>query len=90
VGNLGDILQQRHGQLGMDRQDALALVQEELERRYPGRARALGLQHGKLRITTPSSSVAGDLHMRQMEFLDSIRPKLAGLADVSQIVIQIR
>lgn len=55
--------------LGMDRQDTLSRVQMVLDEWYPGRARARRLHQRVLRVETASSSVAGELRLRQVELL---------------------
>jgi hypothetical protein len=56
-------------ELGMDRADSLAQVQEWLNKSYPGLARAKSLHRGVLRIITPNASVASEIRMRQLELL---------------------
>ena len=89
AGNLGDYLRQRAEQLDVGRADVLAIAQVELERLYPGQTRALGLHLGKLRIITPSASVASDLRMRQLVLVASIRER-SGDDTIEKLIIQIR
>ena len=63
----GDYLKKRAQELGLGRADILAEVQAWLDHNYPGRAHAISLNAGVLKIVTPSASVAGDLRLRQGE-----------------------
>jgi hypothetical protein len=60
-------------ELGLDREDKLAVVQSWLDERYPGQARAKKLHQGVLRVVTPNASVASDLRMRQLELLMAVK-----------------
>jgi hypothetical protein len=62
--------EKKRQQLGMDRGDALAVVQGWLDQHYPAQTRAKQLHQGVLRVVTPNASVATDLRMRQMELLE--------------------
>jgi hypothetical protein len=62
--------EQKRRELGMDRGDVLQQIQATLDLWYPQRARARQLHLGVLRIVTPSSSVASELRMRQVELLE--------------------
>jgi hypothetical protein len=65
-----DYFAKKRAELGLDRQDDLARVQIILEEWYPGRAKAKRWHQGTLRVVTPSSSVASELRMRQIELLE--------------------
>jgi hypothetical protein len=67
-----DYFEKKRRELGMDREDDLARVQAVLERWYPGQARAKRLHQGVLRVVTASSSVAGELRMRQVELFSEL------------------
>lgn len=54
-------------ELGMDREDTLAKVQQVLDGWYPDKVRARRLHLGVLHLVTPSASVAGMLRLRQSE-----------------------
>jgi hypothetical protein len=70
-GNIGDYLQKRAAELGLDRADQLAEIQAYLDRLYPGQCRAASLNDGVLKITTPNASMASELRMRQAEIIGS-------------------
>jgi hypothetical protein len=73
VNNLGDHLRKRAEQLRLDRGDGLFKIQSELDRRYPGQCRALSLNNGLLRLITPSSAIASELRLNQVELLNKFR-----------------
>ena len=58
-------------ELGMDREDDLAGVQQLLDEWYPGQARAKRVHQGVLRVVTPNAAVASELRMRQIELLQT-------------------
>lgn len=60
-------LRQRAEELGLDRANVLAQAQSKLDELYPGRARAVSLNRGVLKIVTESAPVAGELRLRQSE-----------------------
>lgn len=62
-----DYFARKRQELGMDRADDLARVQQALDAWYPGLARARQLHQGTLRVVTTSASVASELRMRQIE-----------------------
>jgi hypothetical protein len=64
-----DYFARKRQELGLDRADVLEEVQRVLDTWYPGRARAKQLHQGVLRVICPSSSVATELRMRQVELL---------------------
>lgn len=66
-----DYFAKKRAQLGMDREDVLAQIQETLDEWYPGKVRARQLHQGVLRLATPSAAVAGALRMRQIELLSA-------------------
>lgn len=70
-GNIGDYLQKRAGEMGLDRADQLSETQAYLDRVYPGQCRAVSLNDGVLKITTPNASMASELRMRQTEIIGS-------------------
>jgi len=67
MNNLGDYLNKRAQQLSLDRAEDLAIIQEQLDVWYPGKARAQKLHEGKLTVTTTSSSVASELRFKQAQ-----------------------
>jgi hypothetical protein len=75
-----DYLARRAEELGLDRADDLDRVQQVLDTWYPGQARAKLLHRGVLRVITPSSAVAQDLRLRQIEFLGACNIKQVRLA----------
>ena len=70
MNSLDDILQSKADSLDLQRGDQLAQIQEVLNALYPGKTRAKSLQDGVLTITTPSSSVANDVRLRENELLE--------------------
>ena len=68
-----DYFARKRQELGLDRGDTLEAVQQALEALYPGLVRALSLNDGVLRLTTPNSSVASELRLRQVELLDKFQ-----------------
>lgn len=78
-----EYLKKRSRELGLGRQDTLARIQQWLEHEYPERCRALSLNDGVLRITTPDSAVASELRLRQTELLGEF-------SEVNRVTIQIR
>lgn len=79
--DLGDYLNKKARDLGLDRQEVLADVQDKLDEMYPGKARAKSLNDGVLRITTSSSAVASEIRLKQGEFTNN--------KDVQKVVIKI-
>jgi hypothetical protein len=69
MGNLGESLDKKRAELGLDRFDDLKLVQAVLENWYMGLAKAKSLNNNVLHITTSSSSVASELRMRQTDLI---------------------
>jgi hypothetical protein len=65
-----DYFARKRAELGMEREDDLQRVQKILDEWYPGRAKAKRWHQNVLRIVTPSSSVASELRMRQIELLE--------------------
>ena len=90
AGNLGEYLRDKADELDVGRADALQIIQIELERRYPEKTRALALHQGKLRVITPNASVAGDLRLRQLDFLEIIRMTVPTGTVIERLIIQIR
>lgn len=70
---MNDYLKKRAGELGLDRADTLAQVQEYLETLYPGKCRAASLNDGVLRIVTSNSSIASELRFRQIQLKNHIK-----------------
>jgi hypothetical protein len=64
-----DYFAKKRLELGLDRADDLERVQGILDSWYPGQAKAKRWHQGVLRVVTPSSSVASELRMRQIELL---------------------
>lgn len=69
-----DYLAKKRQELGLERYDALQKVQNWLDERYPGQARALSLNRGVLKLTTASASVATDLRFQQINIIESFCP----------------
>lgn len=69
-------------QLGFERADQLSAAQTWLDERYGvGTMYAKMLHQGSLRVVTASAPAAGDLRMRQLDFLAAV-----GLSDVRLVV----
>jgi hypothetical protein len=67
-------------ELGFERVDQLAAVQEWLDASYPAAARAKILHRGVLRIAAVNGSVAADIRMRQVDLLTACQLKDTRLA----------
>jgi hypothetical protein len=67
-----DYFKRKAQELGLDRADDLARVQALLDEWYPGLARARRLHRGVLWVITPSSGVASELRMRQLEVMEAV------------------
>lgn len=78
---IGDYLQKKSAKLGLDRAHTLRAIQQRLDNMFPGECRAVSIQDGVLRVTTPNASVAGELRFRKAELKT---------AEVKKVVIQIR
>ena len=72
MGEMDDYLTRKRDQLGLDRADQLVDIQAVLDSWYPGKTRAKSLNKGVLQIVTPSSVVASELRMRQVELVASL------------------
>ncbi len=83
---LGDYLQKKARQLGLERGDQLKAIQAYLDKKYPGLCRAASLNEGVLKITTPSASVASELRLSQEEIKAHI---LSQYPSLTRIIIQI-
>lgn len=70
--NADDYFVKKRLKLGMDRGETLAQTQALLDGWYPGQARAKSLNNDVLTIVTPSSVVASELRLRQVELLQAI------------------
>jgi hypothetical protein len=71
-----DYFARKRAQLGLDRASDLERVQALLDSWYPAQAKAKRWHQGVLRVVTPSSSVASELRMRQIELMEA-----AGLSE---------
>lgn len=80
-------LAKRAQQLGLGRGEALVQIQAALEAMWPGQTRALSLNDGVLKVVTPSSSVASELRLRQVQILEQLR---AITSPINRLHIQIR
>lgn len=82
MGDLGDYLSRKSAELGLERGDQLAEIQNYLDSLYPGQCRAVSINNGVLKITTPNASVASELRMRQKE-------ALAQIPGITRLIIQV-
>jgi len=73
MADMDDYLARKRQQLGMDRVDQLVEIQAVLDRWYHNQTRAKSLNKGLLQLTTPSSSVASELRMRQVELITKLK-----------------
>lgn len=67
MSDIGDHLKRRAAELGLDRANQLADIQAYLDERFNGQCRAVSLNDGVLKITTPSASLASELRLGQVE-----------------------
>ena len=65
MSDIGDYLQQRAAEMGLDRADQLAEIQAYLDKLYPGQCRAVSLHDGVLKISTQNASLASELRLRR-------------------------
>ena len=72
MGDMDTYLDRKRAELGLDRADQLSDIQRLLETWYPGQIRAKSLNKGVLQLVTPSSTIAGELRLRQVELLGQI------------------
>ena len=72
MNNINDYLKRKAAELGLERGSQLAQIQTHLDKLYPGQCRAASLNEGVLKITTPNSSVASELRLRQREILEQL------------------
>ena len=72
MADMDDYLARKRDQLGLDRADQLVEIQALLDTWYPNQTRAKSLNKGVLQIVTPSSVVASELRMRQVELVAAI------------------
>lgn len=79
-----DYFARKRQELGLDRADSLASIQATLDALYPSLTRAISLNGGVLRITTPNASVASDLRLRQIELLEKF-----GQPEITRIQVTI-
>jgi hypothetical protein len=64
-----DYFTKKRAELGLDRADRLAEIQSLVDTWYPGQIHAKSLNNGVLQLVTPSSVVAGELRLRQVELV---------------------
>jgi hypothetical protein len=69
MGNLGESLDKKRSELGLNRHDELIEIQALLDSWYPNITRAKSINNGVLLIVIKSSSVASDLRLRQIELI---------------------
>lgn len=85
----GDYLKKRASELGLDRGNALEKIEDYMNSLFPGQVRAVSLNGQVLKLTTPSSPVASEIRLRQIEILQKVR-QLAGEQPINNLQIQIR
>ena len=71
--NADDYFTKKRAELGLDRADRLTEIQSLLDTWYPDQVRAKSLNKGVLQLITPSSVVAGELRLRQVELLAALK-----------------
>jgi hypothetical protein len=69
MSDMQNYLRKKAAELGLERGDQLSAIQAHLDELYPGQCRAISLNDGLLKITTPNASMASELRMRQREFI---------------------
>lgn len=69
MNNLDDYLSKKAQQLDLGREAELIKIQQLLDEKYPGKARAKKIQNNILYIQTTSSSVANELRFNQQRYL---------------------
>ena len=69
-----DYFRDKAQELGLDRANILEHIQTALEALYPGKIRVASLNHGVLRIITPSAPVASELRLSQNKII-ALAPK---------------
>jgi hypothetical protein len=69
MNDMHDYLQKRATELDLGRGAQLAAIQAYLDELYPGHCRAVSLNDGVLKLTTPNASVASELRLRQVEIM---------------------
>jgi len=79
VSDIADHLKKRAAEMGLDRADQLAEIQTYLDSLYPGQCRAVSLNDGVLKITTPNASLASELRLRQVEIQSQIIDEVSSL-----------
>lgn len=79
-----DYFAKKRAELGLDRGDVLEKIQAVLDAWYPQKVRAKRLHQGVLTLLTPSASVASELRMRQVEFIEA-----CGLSEAPRLSISI-
>ena len=67
--DLGDYLERKAQQLGLDRADRLKSIQKQLDEWYPGQCRAVSINDGVLKVVVFNAGAASELRMRQSEIL---------------------
>lgn len=85
MNDMRDYFQKKSAELGLERGGQLVAIQAYLDELYPGECRAVSLNEGVLKITTPNASVASELRMGQQLLL----AKLSAY-DIQRIIISIR
>ena len=63
--DMSDYLARKAQELGLERGGQLEEIQEALDARWPGLCRAVSLNDGQLKITTPNASLASEIRMSQ-------------------------
>lgn len=81
--SLDGYLKKRAKQLGLERGQQLGVIQRHLDGLYPGQCRAVSLNEGVLKVTTPNASVASELRFKQAQ----ITSRFEG---VKKVIINIR
>jgi hypothetical protein len=71
--SIDDYLKKKASQLGLERGDQLGEIQAYLDEQYPGQCRAVSINDGVLKITTPNASVASELRLAQRRILSYLQ-----------------
>lgn len=86
----GDYLNKRRVELGLGRGESLEKIQGLLDEMFAGQTRVASLNNNVLRITTPSSPVASEIRLRQVEILTKARALAGPDQPINNLQIQIR
>jgi hypothetical protein len=82
MNGMEDYLKKVAGKLDMGRAGQLVEIQSYLDGLYPGQCRAISINKGVLKITTPNASVASELRYKHRQ--------IAEMFGIESVTTQIR